>query len=124
MGRTKGSLNRKGKAPVIKLKRKRGRPKGSGKKVQEVIEPPSNVKSIKFLGHCPKCQIIIGKTDLESKTIYICPGCGHRGEFSSLKKDRPKEVMSKKDYLETINAEHYDMPSMNDHDPGELKIQQ
>jgi len=124
MGRPKGSLNRRDKKPIIKLKRKRGRPKEI-KKVEEEVVPPSDVKISKFLGYCPRCWFMMNKRDLETKFIYVCPGCGNRGRVNMLKKVKsPHEKMSKRDYLEaTLNAEYYDMPPMNAHDVGDLKIQ-
>jgi len=116
-------------------KKKRGRPR----KVDQVEKKfsrnvsksddidMSNVKTFKFLGYCPKCEAMIGSTDLEEgkKTIFRC-GCGKRARVKLLKLsrnvvgDRPK---TKKEFLEqTIDVNDYGfVPKYKDEIPTELK---
>jgi ssDNA-binding Zn-finger/Zn-ribbon topoisomerase 1 len=92
-------------------------------KKKEVIFDFSNVKSSRFLGYCPKCRFLINKKDLETKFIFVCPGCGKRARIKFLQKKINRENLTKKEYLEnTINADHHDMPALNEHDPGDLKV--
>lgn len=125
MGRPKGSLNKKRKNKVVIFKRKRGRPK------KIVISPPppepSNVKKLKFIGFCSKCKGIIGKTDLESKFIFLCPSCGKRDRVKTLKKETGNRPASRKEFMDPgslVNADHYQMPGLQEHQlgPKDLKI--
>ena len=127
MGRPKGSLNKKTKKKIM-MKRKRGRPRKVIEKVAEKLDPVVPTRKSKFIGFCPKCYFMVAKTELVSKFIYECPSCGKRARISTLKKEKPtlKTYSNQKDYLSsTINADHYDMPSMHDPDiaPKDLKIQ-
>jgi len=86
-------------------------------------EDLSNIKSSRFLGYCPKCRFLINKKDLETKLIFVCPGCGKRARIKLLQKEIRRENLTKKEYLEnTVNADYHDMPTLNEHDPGDLKV--
>jgi len=129
MGRPKGSKNKVHKNKKAHKKCRRGRPKGSIKKVPTESYDMSNVKTYKFLGFCKKCEMQITTKELVSKFIYECPGCGKRNRIKKLLKelvkDRPK---NKKEYLDsTIHASHIDsIPNTSDIDlgPDDLKVQE
>ena len=131
-GRPKGSKNKIQKVKEVKKSVqkglvKRGRPKGSKNSVKimgkrgrpkKIIEQArnedlTNVITYKFLGFCPKCEIMIGNTDLEKgkKTVIICPACHTRNKMNKLlvtkktQRDKPK---SKKEFLSDIVAVTYD----------------
>jgi len=133
-GRPKGSKNKiktkiktkvktKVKINKVKTPKKRGRPIGSKNKVktkekrsyskQARNEDLINVITYSFLGYCPRCEIMIGNTDLEEgkKTVIICPSCHTRNKMNKLlvtkktQRDKPK---SKKEFLSDIVAVTYD----------------
>lgn len=79
------------------------------KKKVKKIEPSPLMKTFKFMGYC-KCGCLIGKSDLETKFIYVCPNCGKRARVSKLVKQKDKVILSRKEYMETINSEHLEMP--------------
>ena len=130
MGRPKGSLNKKTKV-AIKKYRKRGRPKGSKAKTQIIpVETydMSNVKTLKFLGYCPKCKGLVTTKELTSKFVYVCSSCNEQGRIKKLLRevitDRPT---SKKEYLSnTIHANHIENIPLNEHQltSKDLKIQE
>jgi hypothetical protein len=103
MGRKKGSKNIK-----------RGRPKNIVVEVKEHIQP-SDLKVTKFVGFCTECDFMITTNDVINDK-FKCLRCDHKGNIKKLKPNIENEFkpMSKKEYLEsTINAEHYQMPSLN-----------
>jgi hypothetical protein len=126
MGRPKGSINRKQKSEVVKVKRGRGRPR----MVRELpTESPiiTKPKVSKFLGYCPKCLCMINSRDLTSKMIFKCPKCDKRARTHTLKETHGivKHPMTKKEYLEsTVNSESIDMPALNhvEINPKDFKV--
>lgn len=125
---------------VKKVKRgKVGAKISRGKKVlqvvKEVVEPVRKfkkpkvkvipvgplVKTFKYFGFC-KCGCQICSGDLESKFIYICPGCGKRARKGKLYKNRGGKItLSRKDYMETMNVEHLEAPYIANEDvPPEI----
>ena len=130
----KGSSSQLSQSAPASPKRKRGRPKGSGKKskksyteskkysnLPDDYKPP---KSHKMLGYCSRkgCTCMIGTLDLVSKLIFVCPVCSKRDHIKKLKKpSKPKEQMSKKEFLDShMTTDYHDMPAMND---PEINIQ-
>lgn len=130
MGRPKGSKNKVHKKKLGRPRKcRRGRPKGTTKKVvcTESYDM-SKVKKFKFLGYCKKCEALISSKELVKKTIYECPCCHKRDRvtrlLNELEREKPK---SKKEYLDsTIHASHIETLPLNDVsiDPSDLKIQE
>lgn len=120
-GRPKGSKTKIKKPKKIKeiKKLKRGRPKKlkDSKSFTELPEIPIP-KAYKFIGYCSKCYTMISSNDLISKLIYICVSCGKRAHIKILKNKKldSNKFQSKKDYLKTISSDRREMPVSNENE--------
>lgn len=87
----------------------RGRPKGSKNKNtctethKEISLIKGETKKYKWLGFC-QCGGIICDIDCIGAK-YLCPQCQKRYKIKDLKKEKDKEILDKKEYLNVINTE-------------------
>lgn len=71
------------------------------------LHPPTNVYQSKFLGYCPKCDVMVSSRDMISKFIYECSCCNHRARLKTLlagKKNAIEKPESQKRYLKETNV--------------------
>ena len=133
MGRPKGSKNRSvGKKQECQKNKsakivKSGVFKRSDSFKAEVVIP-SDIRTCKFFGFC-KCDFMITRFEMVTKSIYQCPRCGKRAKVNTLKavmKSSGEKPTSKKEYLNTgaqpFNRDHYHYSSGVQLEPKDLKI--
>jgi DNA-directed RNA polymerase subunit M/transcription elongation factor TFIIS len=77
---------------------------------QTLNTPSINFKTTRLLGYCPKCNLIIGESEM-SKDRFTCPKCEVEDNISALNKEstiKDSRPVSKKEYLEDrfLNDDH------------------
>jgi len=92
--------------------KKRGRPRkvfNTEYKKEDPILPTKPMKTLKFAGYCPACQLTLTTQDVIDG-IFTCYKCNKSGKESELLPTIPKRetAKSKKEYLQTVNSTTYD----------------
>ena len=130
MGRKKGSKNRVnrvkdiGKDKVIRVEKvkKEKHVKKEGNAPVEI--DMSKVKTLKYMGNCNKCNMLITTKDKISSTEYRCPSCDRVLKIDLLKQMKKVEISKSEFLTSTINVDYHDMPPLQNNDVIELKIVQ
>jgi len=81
-------------------------------------EPPSS----KFLGYCPKCNLMINKSDLQTSSNYKCSSCDKNGKIIDLIKDKPKHKKIRSDYGDIESVKHVQVPLETTIDPKDIRV--